>query len=63
MKYSKYSMITLRVTEEEKSILEKHSFVSGLSISDILRESLKHYLQYSEAFETTQERKERQWIL
>lgn len=56
-------MITLRVTEEEKSILENHSFISGLSISDILRESLKLYLEYSEAFETTQERKERQWIL
>lgn len=63
MKYSKYSMITLRVTDEEKSILENQSFMSGLSISDILREGLKLYMGNTEAFETTQERKERQWIL
>lgn len=63
MNHRKYSMITLRVTDEEKSILENHSFITGLSISDIIRESLKVHMENERIFETTKERKEREWIL
>ena len=59
----KYAMITLRVTDEEKNILENHSFMTGLSISDIIRESLKVHMDNERIFETTKERKEREWIL
>lgn len=60
---NKYSVVTLRLTEEEKSILENHSFMSGLSQSDIIRESLKEYFDNKEAFETIKERRERVWII
>lgn len=56
-------MITLRVTDEEKSTLENHSFMSGLSQADIIREGLKLYFKDDSVFETTKERKEREWIL
>lgn len=63
MNYKKYAMITLRVTDEEKSILENHSFMTGLSISDIIRESLKVHMDNERMFETRKERMEREWIL
>lgn len=63
MNNRKYAMITLRVTDREKNILENHSFITGLSISDIIRESLKVHMNNERIFETTKERKEREWIL
>lgn len=63
LNYKKYAMITLRVTDEEKSILENHSFMTGLSISDIIRESLKVHMDNERMFETRKERMEREWIL
>ncbi|MDU5742038.1 MAG: hypothetical protein E6Z84_14895 [Clostridium sp.] len=60
---TKYSKVTLRVTDEEKKLIENHSFVTGLSQADILRESLKLYFKDTAVFETVKERKEKLWIL
>lgn len=60
---SKYSVVTFRLTQEEKSILENHSFMSGISISDILREGLKMFFDDAESFETTKEKRLRDWII
>lgn len=60
---TKYSKVTLRVTDEEKKLIENQSFVTGLSQADILRESLKLYFKDNAVFETVKERKEKLWIL
>lgn len=60
---TKYSKVTLRVTDDEKKMIETHSFMTGLSQADILRESLKMYFKDTSIFETVKERKEKLWIL
>ena len=60
---TKYSKVTVRVTDEEKKLIENQSFVTGLSQADILRESLKLYFKDTAVFEIVKERKEKLWIL
>ena len=61
LRNNKSTTISIRFTEEEKDMLNHASFMKCIPISDVIREGLKLYFNYSSAFETGTEKRLRVW--